>query len=175
MRSILFIAALTMAAPASAEIVSANPNGLEVRQSANLVIPANEVFAAFARVGAWWDDEHTYSGKGANMRLTLQPGGCFCEQLPGGGVEHMRVAVVQPGERIVLTGSLGPLLYEATAGVMDVTVERIAGGSRIVMTYRAAGFANGGADKMAPLVDQVLGNQMKRFRAYASARAGKRT
>ena len=56
----------------------------------------------------------------------------------------MRVAYVVPGERMVLTGALGPLLYEATTGVMDVKVERIAGGSRVTLNYRAAGFANGG-------------------------------
>ena len=36
------------------------------------------------------------------------------------------------------------------------------------MNYRAAGFAKGNGDKMAPLVDQVLGDQMKRFRVYAA-------
>ena len=109
------------------------------------------------------------------MSLQMRPGGCFCETLDGGGgVEHLRVAFVQPGERIVLTGSLGPLLYEATAGVMDVKVERIAGGSRVTMNYRAAGFAKGGAEKIAPLVDQVLGEQMKRFRVYAAGGAPKR-
>jgi hypothetical protein len=35
------------------------------------------------------------------------------------------------------------------------------------MNYRAAGFANGGADKLAPAVDQVLAAQMKRLQAYA--------
>jgi hypothetical protein len=172
MKTILAGLALAIASPTSAEVVSAGPNGFEVRHSANLVVPAAQAFAAFTRVGAWWHDDHTYSGKASNMRLALQPGGCFCEQLPGGGVEHMRVAVVQPGERIVLTGSLGPLLFEATAGVMDVQVERIAGGSRLTMTYRAAGFAKGGAAEMAPAVDRVLGEQIKRYRAYAAA-AGK--
>jgi len=32
-----------------------------------------------------------------------------------------------------------------------------------------AGFANGGAEKLAPLVDQVLAEQMKRFRVYAAS------
>jgi hypothetical protein len=81
----------------------------------------------------------------------------------------MRVTFVKPGEQVVLTGSLGPLLYEATSGVMHVKVDPIAGGSKITMNYRAAGFANGGAAKMAPLVDQVLADQMKRFRTYAAA------
>jgi hypothetical protein len=85
----------------------------------------------------------------------------------------MRVTYVQPGERAVLTGSLGPLLYEATTGVMDVKVERIAGGSRITMNYRAAGFAKGGAAEMAPIVDKVLGEQIKRLRVYAAGGAPK--
>ena len=37
------------------------------------------------------------------------------------------------------------------------------------MNYRASGFAKGGAAAMAPLVDQVLGDQMKRYRVYAAA------
>ena len=31
-------------------------------------------------------------------------------------------------------------------------------------------FANGGAEKLAPLVDQVLGEQVKRLRAFATSR-----
>ena len=159
------------AAPAQAEVVSANANGFEIRHVVSTVIPQPAAFAAFGRVAQWWSKDHTYSGDSANLSLSLEPGGCFCERLPGGGgVEHMRVAYVAPGERLVLTGGLGPLLYEATAGVMDVKVERIAGGSRLTLNYRAAGFANGGADRLAPLVDQVLGEQMARLRKFAAAR-----
>jgi hypothetical protein len=70
----------------------------------------------------------------------------------------------------VLTGALGPLLYEAIAGVMDVQVKSAAGGSQLTLDYRAAGFATGGGDKMAIAVDQVLAGQMKRLRAYATSR-----
>ena len=52
---------------------------------------------------------------------------------------------------------------------MDVKVERIAGGSRVTLDYKAAGFANGGAEKLAPLVDQVLGDQFARYRKFAAA------
>ena len=37
------------------------------------------------------------------------------------------------------------------------------------MDYRVAGFANGGGEKLAPLVDQVLAEQMARLRKYAAA------
>ena len=102
--------------------------------------------------------------------MALSAGGCFCERLDGGGgIEHLRVSYVDPGKRVVLTGSLGPLLYEATAGVMDVQFERIAGGTRVTMDYRVAGFANGGADKMAPLVDSVLADAVQAYREFARA------
>lgn len=175
MRALLLGIALFVASPAAAEVISASEHGFEIQHSVNLVVPQPDAFAAFGQVGQWWDDDHTYSGDGKRMTLQMRHGGCLCEALDGGGgIEHLRVTYVQPGERVVLTGSLGPLLYEATAGVMDVKVERIAGGSRLTMNYRAAGFANGGAAKMAPLVDQVLGEQIKRFRVYAAGGAPKR-
>jgi uncharacterized protein YndB with AHSA1/START domain len=159
-----------MAAPASAEVLNAGEHGLEIRHVVNLVIPQPIAFAALGQVNQWWGKDHTYSGDSGRMSLQLRPGGCWCESLDnGGGIEHMRVTYIQPGERVVLTGSLGPLLYEATTAVMDIKVDRIAGGSRVTMNYRAAGFAKGGAAGMAPLVDQVLGEQMKRFRVYAAA------
>ena len=169
MRLLLLALSLSAAAPASAEVISAGPNGFEVQQVVNLVVPQPSAYAAFGQVGRWWSKDHTYSGDAARMSLQLRAGGCFCEHLDGGGgVEHMRVTYLQPGEQIVLTGSLGPLLYQATAGVMDVRFERIAGGTRVTMNYRAAGFAKSDGDKLAPSVDQVLAEQMKRFRTYAA-------
>ena len=170
MRWLLALAAFATPGIAQAEVVSANAHGFEVRHAVQAVIPVEAAFDAFGRISQWWDKDHSYSGDSANMSLSMTSGGCFCERLPdGGGVEHMRVAYIVPGERVVLTGSLGPLLFEATAGVMDVQVERIAGGSRLTLNYRAAGFANGGGEKMASLVDQVLGQQMARFRKFAAA------
>ena len=170
MRSLIVVAGVVMASPASASVINAGEHGFEVQNSVNLVIPQEQAFAAFGQVGQWWNKEHTYSGDASRMSLQMRAGGCFCEPLEnGGGIEHMRVTYLQPGERIVLTGSLGPLLYEATSGVMDVKFERVAGGSRVTMNYRAAGFANGGAAAMAPLVDQVLAEQMKRYRVFAAA------
>ena len=168
MRKIPLIALSLLASPASAEVVSAGPNGFHIRQSVQLVIPPDLAYGTFGRVGSWWDKDHTYSGKAENMSMVLSGGGCFCERLAnGGGIEHMRVAFADPGKRLVLTGSLGPLLYDATAGSMDVQFEKIAGGTRVTMDYRVAGFANGGGEKMAPLVDGVLGAQFKRYREFA--------
>jgi len=172
MKHILAIALIGLATPAGAEVVSANANGFEVRETVPLVVTPQIAFSAFRDIAAWLDPEHTYSGDSANLSLALTPGGCFCERFPktGGGIEHLRVSYVDPGKRILLTGALGPLLYEATTGVMDVQVKSTAGGSQLVLDYKVAGFANGGASKLAPAVDAVLAEQMKRFRAYAVSR-----
>ncbi len=173
MRPLVCGLAMVLPAPAAAEVVGADPHGFEVSNSVTLVVPVSQAYSAFSRLNAWWGDEHTYSGKAANMQLVLRPGGCFCEAIPkGGGVEHMRVAVVQPNERVVMTGALGPVLFAAASGVMDVSFERIAGGTKVIMNYRAAGFAKGDAEKLAPQVDAVLADQLKRFRVYA-AKGGK--
>jgi hypothetical protein len=160
MRALIFGAAALFwaATPAAAEVVGASANGFEVRHIVNIVVKPEVAFSTFANVAGSWNEEHTYSGDSANLALDLRPGGCFCERIPegGGGIEHMRVAYIDPGKRIVLTGALGPLLYQAVTGVMDVQVKSTAAGSQLTLDYRAAGFANGGADKLAPVVDGVL-------------------
>ena len=161
-------ALLALASPAEAEVVSADAHGFEVRHTANLVVPQAAAFAAIGDVRSWWSKDHTYSGDAANLSLEMRVGGCFCERFDGGGVEHLRVTYLQRGERITLTGALGPLLFQAVTGVLDIQVEKIAGGSRIVLVYRTAGFAKGNGAELAPAVDQVLGEQMKRLRTYAA-------
>jgi hypothetical protein len=172
MRSILATLLAIAATPAAAEVVSSSPNGFEVRETVQLVVPPNVAFESFANVADWWDPGHTYSGESANLSLVLEPGGCFCERFPksGGGIEHLRVTYVDPGKHVILTGALGPLLYEATTGVMDFQIKGVAGGSVVTLDYKVAGFANGGAAKLAPAVDEVLAGQMKRYRAYATSR-----
>jgi len=171
MRLIFALALLAVATPAGAEVVTASSNGFEVRQTVPLVVKPDVAFASFVNLPAWWNTEHSYSGKASNLSLTPVPGGCFCERFPGGGgIEHMRVTYVDPGKRILMTGALGPLLYEATAGVLDVQIKSTAAGSVLTLDYRASGFFNGGAEKLAPVVDQVLADQVKRYRAFATAR-----
>jgi uncharacterized protein YndB with AHSA1/START domain len=172
MRFLIAIVAVLAATPAAAEVVSASSNGFEVSETVQLVVPPEVAWSAFGNIADWWDPAHTYSGDAANLSLNLTAGGCFCERLPksGGGVEHLRVTFVEPGKHVVFTGALGPLLYEAVTGVMDVQVKRLPGGSEVTLDYKAAGFAHGGADKLAAAVGGVLAGQLKRFRAYATTR-----
>lgn len=169
MRSVIALALLAGSSSVAAEVVSAGEHGFEVRNTVEVPLLPQEAFEAFARVESWWGKDHTYSGSSENLRMTISPGGCFCEALPnGGGIEHLRVTYADPGKRVVLTGALGPLLYEAVAGVMDLTFSAVPGGTRVTMTYKASGFASGNAAKLAPLVDRVLAEQLGRYRDFAS-------
>ena len=160
--------------PAGAEVVHSENHGFEVNETVSLVVPPAEALAAFTRVSGWWIKDHTYSGDPANLTLDARPGGCLCERFPkGGGIEHMHVTYVEPGEYLIMTGALGPLLHEAVNGVMIIHVERIAGGSKLTLNYRASGFANGGADKMAPMVDGMLSDTIKSYRKFAAAGGGR--
>ena len=172
MKYVVALGLLLGSSLAQGEVIHASANGFEVRETVSLVVPTDRAYEAFQNLPTWWNPEHSYSGDSANLSLALTPGGCFCERIPktGGGIEHMRVTYVEPGKHVVLTGALGPLLYEATTGVMDVQITRIAGGSQLTLDYKVAGFANGGADKLAGAVDGVLANQMKRYRTYATSR-----
>jgi hypothetical protein len=171
MKCIVALALLATATPAAADVVSASPNGFEVRETVPLVVKPELAFSSFASLPAWWDPAHTYSKDAANLSLNLAPGGCLCENFPdGGGIEHLHVTYVEPGKHIILTGALGPLLPMAANGVLDVQIKSSAGGSVLTLDYRVSGFYNGGADKIAPAVDGMLAGQMKRFRAYATAR-----
>jgi uncharacterized protein YndB with AHSA1/START domain len=164
-----------LAAPASASVVSASSSGFELRHTIDVPLAPAQALAAFGQIGSWWSKEHTYSGDAARLSLELRPGGCWCERLNGGGgVEHMRVAAYLPGERIVLTGGLGPLLFEGTSGVMLVRAIKAGNGSQLVINYRVAGFARGNGTEMAVGVDTVLREQVERLRLFASKGAAKR-
>ena len=169
MRIWIFVAAALAASPAQAKVVSSSANGFEISHGFETGMTPNEIYALFGQPSDWWSPDHTYSGDARRLSMTLHPGGCLCETLPGaGGIHHLRVTYVDPGKRVVLEGALGPLLYEAVAGVMDVQIKpRAAGGSTVTLNYRASGFANGGADRLAPLVDSVLGSQMERLAAVS--------
>ena len=165
MRYLLIAAGLLIAAtPAHSKVVSAHDRGFELRHEVLFTGSPADAWARIGRIQSWWWKGHTYSGNAANLRLSLVPGGCFCESFPGGGgIEHMRVTYADPGKRAVLTGALGPLLYEAVAGSMDIELKAEARATRVTLTYRVAGFARGNGTAMALAVDQVIGEQMSRL------------
>lgn len=164
-----FLAAtLFLASPALAEVKSATSAGFEVVHTATIAASPADIFAALGRIGAWWSSDHSYSGDARNMTIELRAGGCFCEAIPpqGGSVEHMRVVWASPGKALRLRGGLGPLQGEGGDGALTWTIEPAPGGAKVDQSYVFGGYVRGGAEKLAPLVDKVLGEQLSRLNAY---------
>jgi len=155
---------------AGAEVVSAEPAGFSIRQVVDVAgVPPPTVWAALSDIGKWWDPEHTYSGDARNLSLDPVVRGCFCEKLSlYSGVEHAHVVYAQPAKTLRLVGALGPLQEFGVSGSMTWQIEAASGGSRIVLTYNVGGFADRPLSEWAPLIDEILGGQVKRLGRFVT-------
>jgi uncharacterized protein YndB with AHSA1/START domain len=168
MRVVLVVSAavLALAGVARADVVDSGPNGFQVKQTAEIAAPAAKVWAALGQVGRWWDSQHSWSQDAKNLTLDLRPGGCWCEALPGGGVEHMRVIFALPDKTAVLDGTLGPLVFSGAVGHLAWRLAETDGHTTLTQTYFVGGYYPGGLDKLAPAVDGVMTEQIGRLKRY---------
>ncbi|PTQ08168.1 ATPase [Sphingomonas oleivorans] len=159
--------AVGISSSATAEVRAVTPIGFEVSHSVLVPAPPAAVYARLLRIGSWWNGAHSYSGDAANMRLDGKAGGCFCEAIPadGGTIEHGRVVYVQPNRQLRLRAALGPLQGEGADGALSWELTPKGDATEIVQTYVVGGYIRGGPDKMAPLVDKVLAEQLDRLGA----------
>ncbi len=169
-RMVAVLAALTgglAAGSALAEVKAVTPAGFQVEQHLTIQAPPARSYAALIDVGRWWSSEHTYSGESGNLSIDPRPGGCFCERLAnGGGVQHMVVAWAQPDAVLRLLGGLGPLQGEGVSGALTFTIEPAEAHSRLRLEYVVGGYSPKGLERYAPMVDQVLAEQMARLKLY---------
>jgi hypothetical protein len=96
-----------------------------------------------------------------------RPMGCFCEKLPNGGsVRHMEVILVQPGKTLRMSGAMGPLQALAVSAVATFSLAPEADGTKLEFTYTIGGYAPQGLTGLAPIVDNVLTEQITRLKNY---------
>jgi hypothetical protein len=157
-----------------AGIVDSSFYGFTVSNEININAIQDSVFSYIINdIGKWWDPEHTYSGNAANLSIQTSAQGCFCENLPGGGiVRHMTVIYVDPGKVLRLSGGLGPLQSMAVNGTMTFTLSKETTGTKLSLRYTVGGYTTSGLSKIAVMVDQVLGQQMQRFKNYVETLPG---
>jgi uncharacterized protein YndB with AHSA1/START domain len=154
-----------MAPPAHADTSSVSATGFISTFREEVKAPPDEVWKAIAQLPRWWSDAHTYSGKASNLSLDASAGGCWCERWGDGqSVQHGQVVLVQPGRVIRMNASLGPLQDLAVNGVLTIVTSAQDGKTYLRMTYRVAGNADAGLDKLAGAVDQVIGVQYRRLK-----------
>jgi uncharacterized protein YndB with AHSA1/START domain len=159
--------ALILSERASAEITDAAADGFTVRETVHIEANADKVYAALIQPQHWWSSHHSFSGDAANMSLDAHAGGCWCETLPGGGsVLHMSVVYAVPGKVLRLRGAMGPFQAMATESVMTWTLTSANGGTDLVLTDATGGYATGGLQKITPVLDHVMGEQVVRLKSY---------
>ncbi|MBI5278760.1 MAG: ATPase [Burkholderiales bacterium] len=164
MRAIILLALLATSAHADVTAVSANGFTSTFRKEVG-VAPA-QAYDAIGRLPQWWNQEHTYSGKAANLRLGLKAGDCFCEDWDGNSIEHARVLLVMRNQLVRMEGGLGPLQPLAVSGVLTLSTGTRDGKAFMQMVYKVSGAPETGFDKLAPLVDRVMGEQFTRWANY---------
>jgi hypothetical protein len=168
-------AGAAMAAPAHAAVTATSDIGFATQNSVEIVAEAGAVYALLSVPGRWWNDGHTYSGDSANMTLDPRAGGCFCETLPDpagkpGSIEHGRVIYAVPGKQLRLSAALGPLQSEGVVGTLDFTIQPKGKGVQVIMTYVVGGYLRAGPTAIAPIVDQVLNEQLQGLKRAAESR-----
>jgi hypothetical protein len=175
MRCLPAIAILFAATPALAEVTATRADGFVSRNTVEVSVSPEEAWKALIAPAGWWSSAHTYSGDAANLYLDAQATGCFCELLTlpkgapegqrRGSVEHMHIVYSEPFRAMRMQGGLGPLQSEAVHGTLTVTFKATGDKTRILFEYIVFGYMRLESEKMAPLVDKVLSEQLARLAA----------
>ncbi|MGA9423233.1 MAG: hypothetical protein WBW61_12795, partial [Rhodanobacteraceae bacterium] len=143
---------------ARGEVQRAGADGFFITLSAPVAATPARAWSGIVQVQHWWSDEHTWSGKAANLSLKAEAGGCFCEHWKDGSVEHGRVIMALKDRLLRLDAALGPLQELALDGILSFQiVGDDAGVIRLEIDYRVNGASGSGLDSYAPQVDAVLG------------------
>lgn len=162
------VALCAAAVGARAEVAKASPTGFQLVYRAEVQATPAHVWRTLIQLPSWWSDRHTYSGQASNMSFDAQAGGCWCERWADGrSVEHGRVVLVLPERTLRVFASLGPLQELAVQGVWTHTLTATDGKTVLQAGYRVAGDADAALDKLAPVVDRVMGEQFRRLKAMA--------
>src|SRR5262245_16342096 len=130
----LAIGAAVLAAAANAEVKSSAPDGLVIQIKEETSLSRNDAWARLLKIGSWWSDDHTYSGKAAMMTINPVAGGCWCEKWSGGEVEHGRVIYIHPKETIRFSSALGPLQELGVNATLALTLSDGSAPGKTVIT-----------------------------------------
>jgi hypothetical protein len=154
---------------AHAEPTGVSATGFTSTFSREVNASRSQAFEAIGQIEQWWNGQHSYSGKASNLRLGLRSGDCFCEAWDGNSIEHARVIYVQKDSTIRLQGGLGPLQAMPVIGVLTFTTGTTDGKTVVKLVYRVSGPPDLGLDKLAPVVDRVMGEQFNRLVAHVES------
>ena len=153
---------LSLCAAAGAEVRDATPGGFTVENVEVVPTDAATTWKALVEdVGKWWPADHTWWGDASKLSISPRAGGCFCEIDGARQAQHMTIGFVDPPNTLRLLGGLGPLQGMGLHGVLEFRLTPAdGGGTRIVLFFRAGGYAPDDLTAFAPTVDRVQAQQL---------------
>ena len=157
MRTLLLLLCLTLSCSLHAELVSKDKYGFEVKIEKTVPVSTAVAYQQFLQVGQWWNGDHTWFGQSKDLYIEAKAGGCFCEKSGDKQALHMLVSYVDPNNELRMIGGLGPLQSMGVHGGMVWQFKKIDdSNSKIIFIYKVVGRMEGGLDKLAPVVANVL-------------------
>lgn len=161
------LAAFALCGSANADVAAKAPDGFTIRIVAEAPLDRDSAWARLVDVASWWNGSHSYSGDAKSLSLDARAGGCWCEIWSGGEVEHGRVVMVMPQQTLRVDGAFGPLQDLGVSAAMTFALAdgSAPGKTKLTLDYKVVGSSLSGLDQLAPIVDQVLAEQVKRFAA----------
>ena len=162
--------AIIAGSSAYANVESTGTNGFIVANTVEVAAPASQAWDALvSNVDQWWPKDHSWW----NGTFTIEPqaGGCFCEVSGARSAEHLRVSFVDPEQRLVMTGGLGPLQSMGMYGALDWQFTQPSPEqTTITLRYHVQGFSENGYAELAPVVDKVQAIQLNALANYLKSR-----
>lgn len=159
MRKMIMAVALVAGWPAAGEVTKSEPGGFVSSHKLVVAAPPEKVWDTIVRPSVWWSKDHSYSGIAANLSIDPRPGGCWCEKLAGGAIEHARVIYADRGKVLRVDGAFGPLQSGAVTGTLTFALKPEGQGTAVTVTYVVGGYHPAGLTGFAQAVDGVLAAQ----------------
>tara|TARA_R110002051_G_scaffold186284_1_gene255615 strand:+ start:2032 stop:2538 length:507 start_codon:yes stop_codon:yes gene_type:complete len=159
--ALLLVAALS--ASAHAEVISASPDHYELKQEAVSTLAPGELWDRLIHPELWWHPDHTYSGTSEHLSLDPKAGGLWKETWANGSVAHGTVLTVVHGKMLRLDAPFGPLQGMAVTVIWTITLVPEGKSTRVVFAETANGATASALDQLAPAVDGVKTEAIKRL------------
>lgn len=157
------IGALLLATSAQAEVAEVTTIGFTSKTNVHLKTTRTAAFEQLLKIGEWWNDDHTWYGKASNMSVEPKAGGCWCEVDGDKSSVHGTVSAITPGSLLRFDAALGPLQEMAVTGTLTFKLEDMGGQAHLYATYEVNGMTADEAKQLAPAVDGVIDEQIKRL------------
>lgn len=157
------LAAAAFAPAAHADVKASAADAMIIQVKGEIPLSRDDAWSRLLNPASWWLKDHTYSGDSTNLTIDAVAGGCWCELWEDGEVEHGRVIYLKRNETIRFDAPLGPLQGLGVNAVVTFTLANgsAAGRTAITADMVVVGSSLSGLDRLAPVVDQVIAQQVK--------------